>query len=256
MEIGKTFNPYGLFVGSFIPNCILQEKLLSSTAKLCYARLCQYSGKNGVAFPKQETLAKEIGISEVQVIRVLKNLEDFGLIKRIKATGQDKFLHKTNRYTFLWHKIYEQDDSSVANADDSSVANADDSSKRIKVLRESDEIEEEKKEHIGDTKTVAVSKKIDFSKKQEKDYNARDLVAYFGKKFEETIGWEYHANFGKDGKIMKDLATHYKPEGVLDLIEEFFDMAKENEWVADKLEIGVFKSVVNKLLIRMKKEKK
>ena len=132
MEIGKTFNPYGLFVGSFIPNCILQEKLLSSTAKLCYARLCQYSGKNGVAFPKQETLAKEIGISEVQVIRVLKNLEDFGLIKRIKATGQDKFLHKTNRYTFLWHKIYEQDDSSVANADDSS--------KRIKVLRESDEI--------------------------------------------------------------------------------------------------------------------
>ena len=109
---------------------------------------------------------------------------------------------------------------------------------------------------IGDTKTVAVSKKIDFSKKQEKDYNARDLVAYFGKKFEEVIGWEYHANFGKDGKIMKDLATQYKPEGVLDLIEEFFDMAKENEWVADKLEIGVFKSMVNKLLIRMKKEKK
>ena len=109
---------------------------------------------------------------------------------------------------------------------------------------------------IGDTKTVAVSKKIDFSKKQEKDYNARDLVAYFGKKFEETIGWEYNANFGKDGKIMKDLVAHYKPEGVLDLIEEFFDMAKENEWVADKLEIGVFKSVVNKLLIRMKKEKK
>ena len=119
------------------------------------------------------------------------------------------------------------------------------------------EINKNKKEeeHIGDTKTVAVSKKIDFSKKQEKDYNARDLVAYFGKKFEETIGWEYNANFGKDGKIMKDLATQYKPEGVLDLIEEFFDMAKENEWVADKLEIGVFKSVVNKLLIRMKKEK-
>ena len=120
-------------------------------------------------------------------------------------------------------------------------------------LRE-DKLREDK--DMGDTKPVAVSRKIDLSKKQEKDYNARDLVAYFGKKFEETIGWEYHANFGKDGRIMKDLATQYKPEGVLDLIEEFFDMAKEDKWVADKLEIRIFKSFINKLLIRMKKEER
>ena len=46
MKVGEVFNPYGMFVGSFVPNTLLRYKGLSSTAKLLWARLAQYAGKN------------------------------------------------------------------------------------------------------------------------------------------------------------------------------------------------------------------
>jgi len=80
---------------------------ISATAKLCWARLAQYAGKDGAAFPSQETLSIKIGVTRSQIIRVLKVLEAEGLIKRIAPTGPDKWLHKTTQYIFLWHKVFD-----------------------------------------------------------------------------------------------------------------------------------------------------
>lgn len=102
----KTFNPHKLFVGAFIPNCLMEFKGISSTSKLVWARLSQYAGQNGEAYPKQETLAVEVGISKRQVISCLKELEEKGFIIREKASGKDILNHKTNRYRFVFHACF------------------------------------------------------------------------------------------------------------------------------------------------------
>lgn len=92
------FNPYKLFVGSFIPNWLLHRKEISQGAKLCYARLCQYAGKDGIAWPAQKTLAEELGCSEREVQRYLKQLIESGLI-----ASEQRGLGKPNIYRFRHH---------------------------------------------------------------------------------------------------------------------------------------------------------
>lgn len=91
-------NPYKLFVGSFIPNWLLHRKEISNGAKLCYARLCQFAGKNGKCYPSQETIAKEVALSVRQVQRYIKELIDNDLLIQ-KQQG----LQKPNLYYFIWH---------------------------------------------------------------------------------------------------------------------------------------------------------
>jgi len=124
----KLFNPYKQFLGSFIPNCLMEYEGLTATAKLCWARLAQYAGKDGRCYPMQETIAKEIGISTVQVKRILKELETKGFIYIKKPTGQDRLLHKNNIYFFIKHEVFDISGSIV---DDTSVGIVDDTSKII-----------------------------------------------------------------------------------------------------------------------------
>lgn len=91
-------NPYKLFHGSFVPNWLLERKEVSQGAKLCYARLCQYAGKKGTAWPAQETLAAEIGCSDREARRYLKELVTTELIE-VEQRG----LGKSNVYHFLGH---------------------------------------------------------------------------------------------------------------------------------------------------------
>ena len=106
MQTGQTFNPYRLFVGAFIPNALMQYTGLTQGAKLTWARLAQYAGEKGEAYPSLETLANDIGVKKLQVIQYLKELEKKQFIEVLRAEGKDKLLHKTNRYIFLWHEIF------------------------------------------------------------------------------------------------------------------------------------------------------
>lgn len=112
------YNPYKLFVGSFIPNWLLQCSAISSTAKLCYARLAQYAGEKGYCYPSQAQLAQEIGIGVRQVIRVLKELENKGFIEVEKPQNKDKLRHFRNKYYFITNQylpcdIYVTTDSDI-----------------------------------------------------------------------------------------------------------------------------------------------
>jgi DNA-binding transcriptional ArsR family regulator len=71
-----------MIIGTFapIPNKILCRRDLSHGAKLCCARLIQYAGKDGKAFPKLTTLVDELGMSKRAVQRFLVELEENGLI--------------------------------------------------------------------------------------------------------------------------------------------------------------------------------
>jgi Helix-turn-helix domain len=99
---GEPFNPYKLFIGSFVPNWLMRRTEISQGAKLCYARLAQYAGEGGHAHPAQETLARELAVSGRQVRKYVKEL----IASELLMTHQFG-LAQTNAYVFLWHKWME-----------------------------------------------------------------------------------------------------------------------------------------------------
>lgn len=93
-------NPHRLFVGAFLPNWLLKCAEISAEAKLVYARLCQYAGESGEAWPSVAALAEECAINERTMERYLVELKKFGLIESVR-----RGLGLTNYYRFLWHPI-------------------------------------------------------------------------------------------------------------------------------------------------------
>lgn len=76
-----------------IPNKILSRTDLSHGAKLCCARLIQYAGKDGLAFPKLATLGEELGCSPRNAQRFIAELECHKLL-----TTQQRGRGKSNIY--------------------------------------------------------------------------------------------------------------------------------------------------------------
>jgi DNA-binding Lrp family transcriptional regulator len=108
MKIGEIYNPWELFYGAQIPNVILKNKNLTSTAKLVFGRLAQFAGQNGKCFPSQETLAEEIGSSESSIQSAIKNLVDEGYIKKIEPSGNERLKHYSCSYEFMWHQTFDK----------------------------------------------------------------------------------------------------------------------------------------------------
>ncbi len=95
----KYIKPYKLWTGAFIPNWLLQRTEIGPGVKACYARLCQYAGKNGICYPKQTTLAAELGVKERQVRNYLTQLVKYRLIEMFRWGKKC-----SNRYKFLYHE--------------------------------------------------------------------------------------------------------------------------------------------------------
>lgn len=92
----RYINPYKLYKGSFIPEWLEIDPEISHGAKIVYARLCRFAGKDGIAYPKIETIALSVGIGVRQAKRYTSELKDKGLID-IDQRG----LGKSNVYRFL-----------------------------------------------------------------------------------------------------------------------------------------------------------
>ena len=88
-------NPYKSFTGAWIPNWLLERSEISVGAKVVYARLAQYAGKDGVAFPKIPELAEAIGTPIRTLQRYLTELKDNDLIETVyhreKCQASDYF---------------------------------------------------------------------------------------------------------------------------------------------------------------------
>lgn len=106
-QSSASFNPWNLFVGALIPNWLAVRLELSPGAKIAYARLCQFAGRDGVAYPTQPQLALAMGVTDRQVRRYLRELRGlaadgsrlFPPLIRVYRTG----LRKANRITFDLH---------------------------------------------------------------------------------------------------------------------------------------------------------
>lgn len=100
------FNPFKKFIGSFLPNCLLECQELTPMDKLVWARLAQYAGENGSCFPKQKIIAEDLGSNKDTVSRSLQRLEKKKFIKVKRPTGKERWAHKGNEYFFINHKIF------------------------------------------------------------------------------------------------------------------------------------------------------
>jgi len=83
-EEDNSFNssPQGYEPLNFEELRILSSLRDSGTAILIYLRLKFFAGNNGSAFPGQSTLAKEFGTDRVYVNRMIRRLEESGLVVR------------------------------------------------------------------------------------------------------------------------------------------------------------------------------
>ena len=112
MKPGDVFNPYRTLIGIYIPEAVTSHHQLSMGAKIVYGRLLRYAGSNGFCYPAVRALAREVGVvSERQVQRYLRELQDFGFIGVIpwfvSADGDDRKRQTSNRYLFLWHESFD-----------------------------------------------------------------------------------------------------------------------------------------------------
>ena len=76
-----------------IPNQVLRRTGLSPGAKLAYVMLLSYAWQDGACFPGQETLARDMSVTDRSVRTYLKELQQHGLI-----TIRQRGLNLTNLY--------------------------------------------------------------------------------------------------------------------------------------------------------------
>jgi len=102
LKPGEVFNPFQLFDGAIVPSEILRSQDLLPSEKLVFARLLQFAGGKGRAWPSIQRLAEEVALSVPQTRRCIGALESKCLIRRVARSG------RSNEFEFLWHAIYEQ----------------------------------------------------------------------------------------------------------------------------------------------------
>ena len=73
------------------------RQVKNPSAKLILIALARYANKQGVCWPSIETLSGDTGISERQIMRIIKDLEATAIVAVHRAGW-----NKPNVYTFLY----------------------------------------------------------------------------------------------------------------------------------------------------------
>ena len=111
---------------------------LSPGAKLIYARLVRYGRSTGVAFPRQETLGRELGLSRRQVVDYLRTLKEVGLIAT-RRVGQGR----PNEIRFLEHRwMVAADAQHAAHQDENAPARQDERHGTLQGVRDAAPLDE------------------------------------------------------------------------------------------------------------------
>lgn len=97
LQVGEPLNPYGLFVGIFVPDAIARSAGISAGAKVAYGRLARYAGADGDCHPSVKAPALEIGVKERQAQRYLAELERNGFVQCVPRFNRSN-IRDTNSY--------------------------------------------------------------------------------------------------------------------------------------------------------------
>jgi len=110
---------------------------------------------------------------------------------------------------------------------------------------------------VNQSQNVSVSNKFETSKNL-----AQRTIGYFNKKFKDRTGFEYPCSFVKDIILVNKIIKQYQPQMkdekdtedfLFDLIDTFFIISKNDNWLQDKITIGMFYSILPKIILNYKK---
>ena len=75
------------------------------------------------------------------------------------------------------------------------------------------------------------------------------LIQHFGKGFKDYFGSDYHAKFGKDGQLLKQLSDQYGEEKVISGINYFFNTyLLQDEFAMENPSVGTFSMKWNSMI--------
>jgi hypothetical protein len=83
------FDPISAGGFTQVPNCLLNDPRISANAKVVYAKLLSYAWNNDRVFPGQDTMSKDVGMSQSIISRAVKELEVQEWLE-IQRRGQGK----------------------------------------------------------------------------------------------------------------------------------------------------------------------
>ena len=76
------------------------------------------------------------------------------------------------------------------------------------------------------------------------------FLEYFMYRHKEILGYPYLVNYGKDSKIMKDIATLYGQNKVTQMIDIYLGAVKTDEFLKKTgASVGIFKTQIPKLIM-------
>jgi hypothetical protein len=159
LQVGQSFNPFGLFNGVFVPECLSRCCWLSGGAKLAWGRLARYAGRDGRCYPTMKALGEEIGVRERQAQKYVAELERHEMVRSIsRYVGRAQ---TSNGFEFLWHQLFEQgvNDRSGGRLNDHSGDGVNDRSP--------------KESHFQESQTEATTIDLDYPAPNRKDRNSR-----------------------------------------------------------------------------------
>lgn len=107
--VGHPFNPSYKVCGFHPPEIVRRCKNLKQGPKLLYQCAVHWAGDKGAFWYGFDSLARELGYSIRQAKRDMRTLEGSGLISHVRRGNG-----RTNRYQFLWHKMFEAEVSNTA----------------------------------------------------------------------------------------------------------------------------------------------
>jgi hypothetical protein len=107
--IGTPFNPNRDICGFYAPDIVARQTDLTDGQKRLYERAVRWSGRNAAFWYSFEAMAKELGKSARQLKRDMAKLEKRGLILHERRGKQ-----QSNRYTFLYHRMFQSDGTSTS----------------------------------------------------------------------------------------------------------------------------------------------
>ena len=111
---------------------------------------------------------------------------------------------------------------------------------------------------VGDTVGVTTIRKKRKKKKEKKESGETkvSLLSHFGNAFKNYTGVDYHASFGKDGKLLKSLEEHYGYVGVIDGIDYFFsEFIKGDKFSKKNPNVGMLHNVWNGMVANSREDK-
>ena len=185
--------------------------------------------KRGQFISSLDKLVKETGISSQRIRTAIKRLKSTSELTSESTSQYTKFI--VNNYDLYQ---YEQQEDNIHN----NKPATNDQQTNNKQVTTTNNVKKEKKEKNVKKTTDSIE-----------SVDKTTLLKYFGECFKEYFGHEYHANFGKDGKLLKRLEKHYGYDTVVRGIEYFFkDYIGNNEFSHENPDVGIMSMKWNSMI--------